>query len=268
MTLPESLPARLYLLAYDTEKNRVTAQSRLGLVLWAAALADLYLAGRVTDENGKARATGDRRPTGDPLLDEVLQQLADHRPRSWQGWIARGQPAVRTVRAQLEAGLCIRVERRRILPDRVELLDRLAVERYADEVLQQLAEHRPRSWQGWIARGQPAVRTVSAQLEAGLCIRVEHRRILPDRVELRDPPAVQRYADELRAELRRPASRTEPRTAAVLAHAARGEISTLISRSERREHRQRLDELAVHTGPIADALRKAWRDRQAQMASG
>jgi hypothetical protein len=205
MTLPESLPARLYLLAYDPEKNRVTAQSRLGLVLRAAALADLYLAGRVTDENGKVRAAGDRRPTGDRLLDEVLQQLAEHRPRSWQGWIARGQPAVRTVRTQLEAGLCIRVE---------------------------------------------------------------HRRILPDRVELRDRPAVQRYADELRAELRRPASRTEPRTAAVLALAARGEISTLISRSERREHRQQLDELAVYTGPIADALGKAWRDKQAQMASG
>jgi hypothetical protein len=58
MTLPESLPARLYLLAYDTEKNRVTAQSQLGLVLRGAALADLYLTGRVTDENGKARAAG------------------------------------------------------------------------------------------------------------------------------------------------------------------------------------------------------------------
>jgi hypothetical protein len=205
MTLPESLPARLYLLAYDTEKNRVTAQSQLGLVLRAAALADLYLAGRVTDEDGKVRATGDRRPTGDPLLDEMLQQLAEHRPRSWQGWIAHGQPAIRTVRTQLEAGLCIRVE---------------------------------------------------------------HRRILPDRVELRDRPAVRRYADEVRAELRGPASRTEPRTAAVLALAARGEISTVISRSERREHRQHLDELAVCTGPIADALRKAWRERRAQMASG
>ena len=205
MTLPESLPARLYLLAYDTEKNRVTAQSRLGLVLRAAALADLYLAGRVTDENGKACVTGDRWPLGDPLLDEVLQQLAEHRPRSWQGWIARGQPAVRTVRTQLEAGLCIRVE---------------------------------------------------------------HRRILPDRVELLDPRAVKQYADEVRAELRGPASRAEPRTAAVLALAARGEITTVISRSERREHRQRLDELAVYTGPIADALGKAWRDKRAQMASG
>ena len=205
MTLPESLPARLYLLAYDTEKNRVTAQHQLGLVLRAAALADLYLSGRVTDENGKACVTGDWRPTGDPLLDEVLQQLAEHRPRSWQGWIAHGQPAVRTVRTQLEDGLCIRVE---------------------------------------------------------------HRMILPDRVELRDWPAVAQYADEVRAHLREPASRTEPRTAAVLALAARGEIATVVSRSERREHRQHLDELAVYTGPIADSLRKAWRARQAQQASG
>jgi len=205
MTLPESLPARLYLLAYDTEKNRVTAQSQLGLVLRAAALADLYLAGRVTDENGKARATGDRRPTGDSLLDEVLQQLAEHRPRSWQGWIAHGQPAVRTVRTQLEAG-----------------------------------RH----------------------------IQVEHRMIRPDRVELQDRLAVQRYADEVRAELRGPASRTEPRTAAVLALSARGEIANVISRSERREYRQHLDELAVYTGPIADSLRKAWRSKKAQQASG
>lgn len=205
MTLPESLPARLYLLAYDTQKNRMTAQSQLGLVLRAAALADLYLAGRVTDENGHVHPTGDLRPTGDPLVDEMLQQLAEHQPRSWRGWIARGRPAVRTVRTQLEAGVYIRVEHRRILPDRVELLDRIAV---------------------------------------------------------------QRYADELRAELRRPASRTEPRTAAVLALAARGEIATVISRSERREHQQYLDELAVYTGPIAEALRKAWRARKAQQASG
>lgn len=37
--------------------------------------------------------------------------------------------------------------------------------------------------------------------------RVEHRMILPDRVELLDRIVAQRYADELRAELRRPASR-------------------------------------------------------------
>ena len=204
MTLPESLPARLYLLAYDTEKNRVTALSQLGLVLRAAALTDLYLTGRVADENGKVRATGDRPPAGDPLLDEVLQQLAEHRPRSWQGWITRGQPAVGNVRAQLEDGLYIQVE---------------------------------------------------------------HRRILPDKVELRDRPAVQRYADEVRAELHGTAARTDPRKAAVLALAARGEMATVVSRSERREYRQHIDELAAYTGPIADALRKAWRAKKAQQAS-
>jgi hypothetical protein len=206
MTLPESLPARLYLLAYDTEKNRVTAQSQLGLVLRAAALADLYLAGRVMDENGKVRAADDRRPAGDPLLDEMLQQIAEDRPRSWRGWIARSRP--------------------------------------------------------------PVVRAVRAQLEAGQHIRVEHRMILPDRVELLDRSAVQQYADELRARLRQPASRTEPRTAAVLALAARGEMAVVISRRERREYRQYLDELAAYTGPIADALRAAWRSKQAQQASG
>src|SRR6516165_5640308 len=146
MTLPESLPALLYLLAYDTEKNRMTARSRLGLVLRAAALTDLYLAGRVTDENGKARATGDRRPVGDPLLDEMLQQLAEHQPRSWQGWIARGKPAIRTVRTQLEADRCIRVEHRRILADRLELRDRYAVQHYANELRAEL--RRPASRPG------------------------------------------------------------------------------------------------------------------------
>jgi hypothetical protein len=33
MNLPDSLPARLYLLAYDTDKDRPTARSHLGLVL-------------------------------------------------------------------------------------------------------------------------------------------------------------------------------------------------------------------------------------------
>jgi hypothetical protein len=205
MILPESLSARMYLLAYDTEKNRMTGRSQLGLVLCAAALAELYLAGRVTDDNGKARASGDRRPTGDPLQDDLLQQIAEHRPRSWYGWIAR--------------------------------------------------------------REHGTVRTVRTQLEAARCIKVEHRVILPDKVELQDRRAVKRYADQVHAELRRPAARTEPRTAVVLALAARGELQTVISRRERREHKRHLDELAVYTGPIADALRKALRAKRAAAAS-
>ena len=67
VTLPESLPARLYLLAYDTEKNRMTAGSQLGLVLRAAALADLYLTERLTDEAGN-RLDGDVDGSPDGLL--------------------------------------------------------------------------------------------------------------------------------------------------------------------------------------------------------
>lgn len=201
MTLPESLPARLYLLAYDTDQNRLTSRTQLGLVLRAAALTDLYLAGRVTDDNGRVRASDDRRFTGDPLLDELQEQIAEHRPRPWHRWIARDE------------------------------------------------------------RG--TVRTVRAQLEAARVIKVEPRVILPDRVELRDRHEVKRYAEHLRAELRRPAARAEPRTAAVLALAARGEVKTLISRRDRREHRRKLDELAVYTGPIADALRKAVQTKRA-----
>lgn len=204
MNLPESLPARMYLLAYDTGKNRLTARSQLGLVTRAAALTELYLAGQVADEGGRARPAGDRGPTGDPLLDSLSEQIAAHRPRPWHRWIGRG-------------------------------------ERFA-------------------------VRAVRDRLEAERHIAVERRTILPDRVEPRDRHAVKAYADEVRAALRRPASRTDPRTAAILALADRGEVRTVVTRRDRREHRRRLDELAVHTGPIADALRKALRSKRAATA--
>ena len=68
MTLPESLPARLYLLAYDTkEEPRHRAVPSSAWCCGPLRSSDLYLAGRVTDENGKVRV--DRRsgrPTGDP----------------------------------------------------------------------------------------------------------------------------------------------------------------------------------------------------------
>lgn len=204
MSLPESLPARMYLLAYDTGKNRLTARTQLGLVLRAAALADLYLAERLTDERGRPRAVPGR-PMGDPVLDGLLDQIAGRRPRSWHRWIGSQE------------------------------------------------------------RG--TIRAVRDQLEAGRCITVRRRILRSARIELRDPRAVRQYADQVRAALRAPAARAEPRTAAALALAARGEVPTVVSRRERREHRRRLDELAVYTGPVADALRKALRSKRAAAAS-
>jgi hypothetical protein len=113
--LPESLPARLYLLAYDKRRQRLTARTQLGYVLRAAALADLELGGSLTDEDGKVRVAADR-PVGDPVLDAVLREIAGSRPRTWGHWVRAGQRVIKgAVRDQLEAGRWIRVEPRRVL---------------------------------------------------------------------------------------------------------------------------------------------------------
>ena len=115
MELPESLPARLYLLAYDKRRQRLTARTQLGYVLRAAALADLELRGDLADEDGKVRVVADRR-VDDPVLDAVLQEIAGSRPRTWGHWVRAGQRATkRAVRDQLDAGRWIRVEPRRVL---------------------------------------------------------------------------------------------------------------------------------------------------------
>jgi Golgi phosphoprotein 3 GPP34 len=205
MSLPESLPARMYLLAFDPDKDRLTSRSQLGLVLRAAALTELYLTERVTDARGRAQAAPGGRPSGDPVLDDLAEQIAAHRPRQWHRWIGRSERAT--------------------------------------------------------------VRAVREQLEAGRHLTVEHRAILPDRVTPSDRGAVAHYAETVRGALRRSPARTDPRTAAVLALAARGEVKTVVSRRDRREHRRTLDELAVYTGPVADALRKALRSKRAAAAA-
>ncbi|MEV5749545.1 GPP34 family phosphoprotein [Actinoallomurus sp. NPDC052308] len=204
MNLPRSLPARLYLLAYDLDKERVTGRTQLGLVLRAAALADLYLERRLADEDGKVKVTA-ARPTGDPVLDAVLRQIADARPRSWRRWV--------------------RADERHI------------------------------------------VREVRDHLEKERWIKVERRRILPDRVRLRERRPVKRYAAEVKAVLR-PAAQPDDRTTAALVLAARGELSTVLSRRERREHRKRLEELADPLWPIARALEYALRQKRATTTSG
>src|SRR3954468_1158101 len=96
--VPDSLPGRLYLLAYDTKRGRLTCRSELGYIMRAGALADLLLAGHLTDEGGRPRA-GDPAGLTDPLLAEVRGQTAAPRPRHWRHWVAkRDRQAVRSVR--------------------------------------------------------------------------------------------------------------------------------------------------------------------------
>lgn len=108
--VPESLPARLFLLAYDMDKKRMTGRGELGYVLRAAALTELYLDGRLAGE----KRPGPDTPGPDPY--GIVKQISESRPRRWQHWVGKGQKAMfKAVRAELEAEGWIRVEHHRVL---------------------------------------------------------------------------------------------------------------------------------------------------------
>lgn len=87
-SLSESLPAQLFLLACDCDKERVLSRDVLGYVVRAAALAELEARGCLADDGGRAKAH-DRR-TGDAFLDGVLRGVAaESRPRLWKTLIAK-----------------------------------------------------------------------------------------------------------------------------------------------------------------------------------
>lgn len=110
--VPESLPARMFLLAYDLRKQRMGGTAgRLGYVLRAAALTELYLDGRLVEER---RRPAPGTPGDDPY--GVVGQIASSRPRSWQYWVRKGNRSmVATVREELERDGWIRVRRTRVL---------------------------------------------------------------------------------------------------------------------------------------------------------
>jgi hypothetical protein len=103
------------LLAYDPERGRLTARSKLGKVLRAAVLVDLQLTGNVVDDGGRARVTTASAP-GDPVIAAVLEELRAVGPRRWRHWIDRRAGAtVRQVRDELARAHLIRVEPHRVL---------------------------------------------------------------------------------------------------------------------------------------------------------
>lgn len=115
MTVPSSLAQRIFLLAHDPNKGRVRIGTNLGAMVRAAALADLYLDGHLTDEFGRATAA-DRRECSDPVLTKLFEDIAGSRPRKWQSWVDRRQHAtVVAVREQLGADGWARLEPSRIL---------------------------------------------------------------------------------------------------------------------------------------------------------
>ena len=115
MAVPDTLSQRVFLLAYNPDRGRVGVGTNLGAMLRAAALADLYLGGHLTDERGRA-AIDVRHPCHDPVLAALLAEIAGARPRKWQSWIGRRQrAAVRAVRQQLGDGGWVRLQPHRVL---------------------------------------------------------------------------------------------------------------------------------------------------------
>ncbi|GAA4983811.1 GOLPH3/VPS74 family protein [Kitasatospora paranensis] len=124
---PGSLPGMLYLLAYDPERGRLTGTRNLEMLLRAAALTELLHRGLLRDADGKA-AIAAKAPAGlDPLLGELLAEVAERRPTAWRTIVARRRHTVRTVTAQLAAAGLLRTEQHRILglfpATRIELRD-------------------------------------------------------------------------------------------------------------------------------------------------
>jgi hypothetical protein len=133
MSLPDSLPAQLYLLAVDQRRQRLTGQTLIGYLLMAAALSDLQLRDLVRDDDGKVATTG-RPRTGDPLLDGVLDDIAASRPLPWGRWVRRRLRGIRdTVAGQLQQRGHVELEAGRrfgIFPTtRVTVRDPAAVDR-------------------------------------------------------------------------------------------------------------------------------------------
>jgi hypothetical protein len=84
--LPSRLPDRAFLIAYDVEKQKLTGDSH-GQLIRAAALVELTLAGRLVDDKGRPRVVGGR--TDDPVLNAVLDQIEQSKPRTWRHWVEK-----------------------------------------------------------------------------------------------------------------------------------------------------------------------------------
>ncbi|MEV0460944.1 GOLPH3/VPS74 family protein [Catellatospora methionotrophica] len=113
MELP--LTSQVYLLAYNTDKGRLTCNGYLGYVIRAAALTELHQRGALSDADGRPQATGTK--VSDPLLAEVLAAIAAApKPKKWAWWVHRGQtPMFRAVQQRLADDRVITTERYRML---------------------------------------------------------------------------------------------------------------------------------------------------------
>jgi hypothetical protein len=109
-----SLPARLYLLAWD---DTLGAEAVAGArPVRAGALAALAQRGLLTDEDGIATPVDLDSETGDAALDGLLELVRESRPHPWRSWVTlHARVTSDAVREQLAADGRLRAERKRVL---------------------------------------------------------------------------------------------------------------------------------------------------------
>ncbi|MFF7187812.1 GPP34 family phosphoprotein [Streptomyces sp. NPDC008222] len=109
-----SLPARLYLLAWDTARRRLRPAPGLAPVVRAGALTELTGRGLLVDADGVATPRDLDAHSGDPVLDGLLELVMESGPRPWESWVTcYAGVTLRAVRAQLAAAGFLRADSRR-----------------------------------------------------------------------------------------------------------------------------------------------------------
>ncbi|MGW0531290.1 GOLPH3/VPS74 family protein [Streptomyces sp. NPDC003032] len=143
-----SLPARLFLLAWNTDRGKFTGGPDLHLAIRAGALAELAQRGLLVETGGGVVMPVVGARTGDTVLDALVDLVERSKPRKWRGWMTyRSRDTLAAVRDQLTAHGYLRMERRRILglfPSRTWELERVGyAETLHAEALAALRGDRP-----------------------------------------------------------------------------------------------------------------------------
>ncbi|MEU9171034.1 GPP34 family phosphoprotein [Streptomyces sp. NPDC048420] len=113
---PLSLPAHLYLLAWDISKAEVVGADEVPRLVRAGALVELARLGLLVDEDGIATPADLDAYPGDPVLDGLLELVHESRPHRWRAWVTlRNRFTLDAVREQLAAGGYLRPRKKRAL---------------------------------------------------------------------------------------------------------------------------------------------------------
>jgi len=115
-----TLPEELMLMALDDAQGTVVqnAQAALKMALVSAALTELTLTGKIRFDSQQNVVVANPTPTGDSLLDEVMNRIArDRQPRAAVSWLQAlpgqiGNPEDRVLQKLVQRG-ALRVEESR-----------------------------------------------------------------------------------------------------------------------------------------------------------